>query len=79
MKRLGGQRALFCWYVNRETKGVPVNGGEGEIRTPGTREGSTVFETAAIDHSATSPRHAQYTRKCLTGRETCDIFNPLVI
>jgi hypothetical protein len=30
-------------------------GGEGEIRTPGTRKGSTVFETAAIDHSATSP------------------------
>src|SRR5579862_7689310 len=34
-----------------------TNGGEGEIRTPGPREGSTVFETAAIDHSATSPRH----------------------
>src|SRR5271170_514384 len=32
-----------------------ICGGEGEIRTPGTREGSTVFETAAIDHSATSP------------------------
>ena len=33
-----------------------LTGGEGEIRTPGTREGSTVFETAAIDHSATSPQ-----------------------
>lgn len=32
-----------------------VSGGEGEIRTHGTREGSTVFETAAFDHSATSP------------------------
>ena len=31
------------------------SGGEGEIRTHGTREGSTVFETAAFDHSATSP------------------------
>ena len=31
-------------------------GGEGEIRTHGTREGSTVFETAAFDHSATSPK-----------------------
>jgi hypothetical protein len=30
-------------------------GGEGEIRTHGTRKGSTVFETAAFDHSATSP------------------------
>ncbi len=32
-----------------------IDGGEGEIRTHGTREGSTVFETAAFDHSATSP------------------------
>ena len=30
-------------------------GGEGGIRTHGTRKGSTVFETAAFDHSATSP------------------------
>jgi hypothetical protein len=29
-------------------------GGEGGIRTPGPF-GSTVFKTAAIDHSATSP------------------------
>src|ERR1035438_3615296 len=33
-----------------------MSGGEGEIRTHGTRKGSTVFETAAFDHSATSPR-----------------------
>ena len=31
------------------------SGGEGEIRTHGTLAGSTVFETAAFDHSATSP------------------------
>src|SRR5688572_5495199 len=31
------------------------SGGEEGIRTPGAREGSTVFKTAAIDHSATSP------------------------
>ena len=31
------------------------NGGEGGIRTPDTREGITVFETAAFNHSATSP------------------------
>ena len=32
------------------------NGGETGIRTLGTREGSTVFETAPFDHSGTSPR-----------------------
>jgi hypothetical protein len=31
------------------------NGGEGGIRTHGTRKGTTVFETAPIDHSGTSP------------------------
>src|SRR3954447_18038712 len=31
-------------------------GGEGEIRTPGTRKGTPAFEAGAIDHSATSPR-----------------------
>jgi hypothetical protein len=30
-------------------------GGEAGIRTLGGREASTVFETAAFDHSATSP------------------------
>ena len=30
-------------------------GGEGGIRTPGDREATTVFETAPIDHSGTSP------------------------
>src|SRR5208337_78201 len=30
-------------------------GGEGEIRTPGTRQGTLAFEASAIDHSATSP------------------------
>ena len=34
---------------------VLENGGEGGIRTPGPRKGSTVFETAPIDHSGTSP------------------------
>ena len=32
------------------------DGGEGEIRTPGTRKGTLAFEASAIDHSATSPR-----------------------
>ena len=32
-------------------------GGEGGIRTLGTREGTTVFKTVAFDRSATSPRY----------------------
>ena len=32
------------------------SGGETGIRTLGSREGSTVFETAPFDHSGTSPR-----------------------
>jgi hypothetical protein len=32
------------------------DGGEGEIRTPGTLTGTPAFEAGAIDHSATSPR-----------------------
>ena len=33
-----------------------MEGGEGEIRTPGTLTGTPAFEAGAIDHSATSPR-----------------------
>ena len=35
-------------------------GGEAGIRTLGAREGSTVFKTAAIDRSATSPRRLPF-------------------
>jgi hypothetical protein len=35
---------------------VPAHGGEGGIRTHGTRERTTVFETAPFDHSGTSPK-----------------------
>jgi hypothetical protein len=31
------------------------DGGEGGIRTPGTREGTTDFESVTFGHSATSP------------------------
>ena len=43
---------------NKAEKSIKSNihGGEGGIRTHGTREGSTVFETAPFDHSGTSPR-----------------------
>ena len=33
-----------------------IDGGEGGIRTHGALAGTTVFETAPIDHSGTSPR-----------------------
>ena len=39
------------YYIIQE-----YSGGETGIRTLGTREGSTVFETAPFDHSGTSPR-----------------------
>lgn len=35
---------------------IKVNGGEGGIRTHGTREGTPHFECGTFDHSATSPR-----------------------
>ena len=31
-------------------------GGEGGIRTPGTRKRTIDFESTALDHSATSPK-----------------------
>ena len=34
---------------------MSYSGGEGGIRTHGTRKGSTVFETARFNHSRTSP------------------------
>ena len=40
--------------------GLSHFGGEGGIRTHGTRKGSTVFKTAAFDHSATSPYPKMY-------------------
>jgi hypothetical protein len=41
-------------------------GGEGEIRTHGTREGSPVFKTGAINRSATSPIEVIVTLKAQT-------------
>ena len=42
-------------------------GGEGGIRTLGTLAGTTVFETAPIDRSGTSPRSAQVNDAALPG------------
>lgn len=49
------EEMLFLGPIVADLK-LKRDGGEGEIRTPGPRKGTTVFETAAIDHSATSPR-----------------------
>jgi hypothetical protein len=41
--------------VAGQNRPILITGGEGEIRTPGTRKGTPAFEAGAIDHSATSP------------------------
>ncbi len=45
------------WAIkkSRLTAGLNYFGGERGIRTPGTLAGTTVFKTAAFDHSAISP------------------------
>src|ERR1700754_168872 len=48
---------------------VRPGGGEGGIRTHGTREGTTVFETVPIDHSGTSPQKSGCDRPEPGGRE----------
>jgi hypothetical protein len=47
--------------------GYKSNGGQTGIRTLGTREGSTVFETAPFDHSGTYPRvfHGLFRRQSI--------------
>ena len=42
-------------YIQPSSKLFVFSGGEGGIRTHGTRKGSTVFETARFNHSRTSP------------------------
>ena len=50
---------VICRFAEREPVSGLIssvaNGGEGGIRTLGTRERTTVFETAPFDHSGTSP------------------------
>lgn len=51
------------------TASLRARGGEGEIRTHGTREGTTVFETVPIDHSGTSPRAGRYSTQSVKGKQ----------
>ena len=38
---------------------ISLYGGEGGIRTPGTRKRTIDFESTALDHSATSPKQME--------------------
>src|SRR5437764_9445886 len=40
---------------NRKSQNAKSAGGEGGIRTHGTRKGTAIFETARFNHSRTSP------------------------
>ena len=44
-----------CFPAENCSQGVDRNGGEGEIRTPGSLSASSAFEAGAFNHSATSP------------------------
>ena len=43
-------------HFNADNQRVKIDGGEGGIRTPGTRKRTIDFESTALDHSATSPK-----------------------
>ena len=62
---------LKCHYTPKELRNIGIFGnimllnlcnnisfvgGEGGIRTPGTRKRTIDFESTALDHSATSPK-----------------------
>jgi hypothetical protein len=56
--RMGKWMGIITCDLNNHIKNRDVlegNGGGGGIRTPGAREGSTVFKTVAFNHSATPP------------------------
>ena len=45
------------------------DGGEGGIRTPGTRKRTIDFESTALDHSATSPKQMEILKN---GLQRCE-------
>jgi hypothetical protein len=64
--------ALHCRHLKGKTKPemyfrlcltADAARGERGIRTPGTQKGTTVFETAPIDHSGISPWSAKIRKK----------------
>ena len=46
---------MISLFTLSPTHPFNLSGGEGGIRTHGTRKGTTVFETARFSHSRTSP------------------------
>ena len=52
---------LFSEHTKKEPSRTLLNGGEGGIRTHGTLARSTVFKTAPINRSGTSPNDCLYT------------------
>ena len=55
MTQLSDTPTLYATGRNAVTPGATSKSGEGGIRTLVTVSGKLVFETNAIDHSATSP------------------------
>ena len=51
---------MFLIIKKRKVKIVVNISGEGGIRTPGSLAATTVFKTAAFNHSATSPKELQF-------------------
>ena len=55
-KIYGGRDGVYVRKLQINYLFSMICGGEGGIRTHGRRKPTPVFETGAIDHSATSPR-----------------------
>ena len=56
MYEMEGSTPLEQIHFNADNQSVTIDGGEGGIRTPGTRKRTIDFESTALDHSATSPK-----------------------
>ena len=54
-RHLHGKEYSLKLRLDQNQLSLLFSGGEGGIRTHGTRKGSTVFETARFNHSRTSP------------------------
>jgi hypothetical protein len=48
-------RSAILWFPAHTISGILKQGGEGGIRTHGDRKATTLFESAPINHSGTSP------------------------
>ena len=75
--RLADERGSLCSLRRRRSpgrsspEGRAKSGGEEGIRTPGSLSTSTVFKTAALNHSATSPHWVCLTNQSLRRAPQC--------